>query len=236
VALHLASLVTARLRSPLFRALVSIPGLSFAAAGALAGPWLLALLPVRATIEAVGGGTGIDWLAAVPFALVAVSLVTTCRPVAETVRITLDDDTPASVRRLPLERHRRRPPPPATRRPLRLVQIADPHLGPWQSVAALRGRIERLLAHEPDLVLLTGDFLTMEGQGTPGALAQALAPLRRLPGRCFGVLGNHDHESPHEVSAALAACGVTLLVDDETTVETEAGSVQLVGADWVGRG
>jgi hypothetical protein len=108
VALHLASLVTARLRSPLFRALVSLPGLSFAAAGALAGPWLLALLPVRATIEAAGGGTGIDWLAAVPFALVAVSLVTTCRPVAETVRITLDDDTPASVRRLPLERHRRR--------------------------------------------------------------------------------------------------------------------------------
>jgi hypothetical protein len=116
------------------------------------------------------------------------------------------------------------------------VQIADPHLGPWQSVAALRRRVERLLAHDPDLVLLTGDFLTMEGQGTPGALAEALAPLRRLPGRCFGVLGNHDHESPREVRSALAACGVTLLVDDETTAETGAGRVQLVGADWVGRG
>jgi predicted MPP superfamily phosphohydrolase len=240
VAVHLASLVTARLRSPLFRAVVSIPGLSFAAAGALAGPWLLALLPVRATVAAAGGGTGIDWLAAVPFVLVAVSLVTTFRPVAETVRFTLDDTEPTTLRRLPLERHRHRhrhrPPPPPARRPLRLVQIADPHLGPWQSVAALRRRIERLLAHDPDLVLLTGDFLTMEGQGTPGALAQALAPLQRMPGRCIAVLGNHDHESPREVRAALAACGVTLLVDDATIVDTPVGPVQIVGADWVGRG
>ncbi len=45
--LHLASLVTARLRSPAFRYGVSIPGMVFVAAGALAGVWLLALLPLR---------------------------------------------------------------------------------------------------------------------------------------------------------------------------------------------
>ena len=62
------------------------------------------------------------------------------------------------------------------------MQIADPHLGPWQPVAKLRRVIDDLLRHDPDLVLLTGDFLTMEGSGTRGALAEALAPLRARRG------------------------------------------------------
>jgi uncharacterized protein len=85
-------------------------------------------------------------------------------------------------------------------------------------------------------VLLTGDFLTMEGSGTPGALARALAPLRRAPGRCFAIFGNHDHEAPEEVCAALAENGVTLLVDREAIVETPIGPVQILGADYVSRG
>ena len=118
----------------------------------------------------------------------------------------------------PLERYRRRTPSPLSSRPLRIVQISDPHLGPWQSVAALRRRIAELCAHEPDLVLLTGDFLTMEGRGTPGALAEALAPLRGLEGRTFAILGNHDHESLEEVAGGLASNRIRLLVDDEAVV------------------
>src|SRR5262249_43151243 len=141
---------------------------------------------------------------------------------------------PPEVTRLPVERYRhRRRPAPLTTRPLRIVQIADPHLGPWQPVHRLRRRIEELVEHDPDLVLLTGDFLTMEGIGSPGALARPPEPLRRLPGRCFATFGNHDHESPDEVLSALAATGVHLLLDAETTVETPAGPVQIIGADYV---
>jgi predicted MPP superfamily phosphohydrolase len=50
------------------------------------------------------------------------------------------------------------------------------------------------------------------------------------------VFGNHDHEAPDEVRKALEANGVVLLVDDEAIVDTEVGPVQLVGADYVGRG
>jgi predicted MPP superfamily phosphohydrolase len=100
----------------------------------------------------------------------------------------------------------------------------------------LRRRIEDLIRHDPDLVLLTGDFLTMEGGGTPGALAAALEPLRGLPGRCFGILGNHDHAYPEEVRSALAAAGVLLLVDKEAIASTSTGPIQIVGADYVGRG
>src|SRR4029434_2128515 len=123
----------------------------------------------------------------------------------------------------PLERYRRRRPEPLARRPLRVVQIADPHLGPWRPERQLRRVIADLVAHEPDLVLLTGDFLTMESAGSPGALATAVEPRRRFPGRCCTRFGNHDHDAEHEVRQAMAATGVALLVDDEAVVETRVG-------------
>ena len=87
-------------------------------------------------------------------------------------------------------------------------------------------------------MLLTGDFLTMEGSGTRGALTEALAPLRRRRGRAYAVFGNHDHDrgAPAEVHAALTANGVRILMDEEVAVATPAGPVQIVGADYVGKG
>jgi len=238
---HLASLVTPRLRRRPFRLAASIPGMVFVAAGALAGVWLLALLPVRALLAWAGWESSLAllrWLDVVPFAVAVVSVATSARPVDEVVRVFLGKDGPPDVRRVPVERYRRRPPAPLAERPLRIVQVADPHLGPWQPVAKLRALLERLIAHDPDLVLLTGDFLTMEGSGTPGALVEALAPLAGVPGRCFAIFGNHDHDhgALAEVRAGMRANGVRLLVDEEVVVETPAGPVQLVGADYVGRG
>jgi hypothetical protein len=238
-AAHLASLVRARLRSQAFRALVSVPGMFFVAAGALAGVWLLALLPLRGALHALELDStlrSLRWLDVVPFAIAALSIATSYRLVPEVVRIRFGPERPDEVARVPVERHRGRAPAPLSARPLRIVQISDPHLGPWQSTRRLRRRIADLVAQEPDLVLLTGDFLTMEGMGTPGALAEALAPLRDCAGRCFAIFGNHDHEAPGEVRSALEQSGVHLLIDDEALVDTPIGPVQIVGADWVGRG
>jgi hypothetical protein len=238
-AAHLTHLVRARLRPAVFRILVSIPGMVFIAVGALSGLWLLALLPVRGVLWIAGaGGTlaSLRWLDLVPVVVGALSVITSLRTVEEIVRVPLGRSGPAEVMRLPVERYRWRRPAPLARRPLRIVQIADPHLGPWRPVSRLRRTIADLVAHQPDLVLLTGDFLTMESAGTPGALASALEPLRRLPGRCFAIFGNHDHEAEGEIRAALAATDITLLVDNEAVVETAVGPVQLLGADWVGKG
>ncbi|MGH7292040.1 MAG: metallophosphoesterase, partial [Myxococcota bacterium] len=136
--------------------------------------------------------------------------------------------------RVPVQRSRRHR-GVSERRGLRIAQIADPHLGPWQPVAKLRRTVEGLLESEPDLVLVTGDLLTMEGIGSPGALARALEPLAKVSGRSFACLGNHDHEAPDEVRSALEAVGVRLLVDEEACVETAVGWVQLVGSDWITR-
>jgi predicted MPP superfamily phosphohydrolase len=234
---HLMALVRARLRSRTFRWLVSRPGMAFIATGALAGLWLLALLPVRAALAAGGldgAGEALRWLDVVPLVVGAASVFTSHGIVEEVVRFTLDGVAHPPLTRLPVERHRRRIPAVATR-PLRIVQITDPHLGPWQPVDRLRRRIERLVRHEPDLVLLTGDFLTMESQGTPGALARALEPLQPLAARCYAIFGNHDHEAPAEVRHGLAANGIRLLLDDEAVADTPVGAVQILGADWVPR-
>jgi predicted MPP superfamily phosphohydrolase len=236
---HLTHLVRARLRHAVFRVLVSIPGMVFVAVGALSGIWLLALLPLRAVLWLAGwdaGLTALRWLDLVPIAIGVASVITSLRAGSELVRVPLGRDGPPRVARLPVERFRRRWPAPLERRPLRIVQIADPHLGPWRPVHRLQRVIDELVAHEPDLVLLTGDFLTMEGAGSPGALARALEPLRALRGRCFAIFGNHDHEAEDEVRHALAANGIALLVDDEATVDTPTGPVQIVGADWVSKG
>jgi predicted MPP superfamily phosphohydrolase len=237
--MHLAALVRPRLRSWGFRLGVSIPGMAFVAAGFLCGLWLLTMSPLRLVLASAGWTSALAvlrWLDLLPLAVAAISVPTSVRLVEEVVRVPLAADGPPTVSRLPAARYRGRARPPADARTLRLVQIADPHLGPWQPVAKLARTLERLLARAPDLVLLTGDFLTMEGSGTPGALTQALAPLRRFPERCFAIYGNHDHGVADEVAASLAANGVRLLVDDEALVETALGAVQIIGADYVGRG
>jgi hypothetical protein len=235
--LHFAHLVRARLRSRAYRALVSIPAQTFVAASFLAGLFQLALLPLRGALwlgDAAGALGALRWLDPLPYGVALLSIVTSARPRREWVRIELGGDGPAELRRAPLER-RRRPPPPANGRVLRIVQISDPHLGPWHSVRRLERRIAELLANAPDLVLLTGDFLTMEGHGSPGALARAFAPLQGVAGRSYAIFGNHDHEAPDEVRAALEANGVRLLVDEASLAATPAGPVQILGADWARR-
>jgi predicted MPP superfamily phosphohydrolase len=108
-------------------------------------------------------------------------------------------------------------------------------LGPFMSVERLAGICQRAVEKSPDLVLLTGDFLTMESQADPRLLQSALAPLKALPGRVFACLGNHDHEAPAIVQNALRENGVTLLVDEAASLDTEAGRVQIVGMDFVWR-
>jgi predicted MPP superfamily phosphohydrolase len=222
------------LRQRWVRYAVSVPGMTMLALGALALPYLAVLAPVRWLLgladaqDALAALAYADWL---PVAAVAHALATSFGARREFVRIDLaHGGEPETLQRVAVER-RATPFPAAARRPLRLVQITDPHIGPWQPVHRLERRIAELVAHDPDLVLLTGDFLTMESNGTPGALAQALAPLKPLHGRCFAIYGNHDHEAPEEVQRALAATGIPLLVDAEALLETAAGSVQIVGAD-----
>jgi len=126
---------------------------------------------------------------AVPYAAAAIGVLQSLWSREETRDIVVADSQVVPA----LSRHATSP--ARVQRPLKLVQITDPHLGPFMSVARLWRICQRAIEKSPDLVLLTGDFLTMESQADPGLLEQALSPLKQLQGRVFACLGNHDHEA-----------------------------------------
>lgn len=224
-----------RLRTPAWIALVMVPGAVWAAGTFLAIPWVV----LSGVLSPWLGLPALGWAF---YAVAATGVWTSFVARKEVVRIVLDDDDAGpDVRRLPSPDRTRVPTLPGDAlgegRPLRVVQITDPHLGPFRSEASLRALCERAVAANPDLVLLTGDYFTVEGAGSPDALGRALEPLRALRGRTFACLGNHDHEAPEAVARGLAHAGVRLLVDEAVVVETAAGRVQIVGLDhrWRGR-
>lgn len=122
----------------------------------------------------------------------------------------------------------------AAGRPLTIVQITDPHLGPFMSVERLRRICQRAVERQPDLIVVTGDLMTMESHDVD-TVTRALEPLQAYAGRVLACHGNHDHEAREVVRRAYARNGVRLLVDEAVTVETAAGPVQVVGLDFVWR-
>jgi uncharacterized protein len=213
------ALIQPRLRGLSYRVFVSVPAAFFAAGTLLAWPW--------AIVAAFGLTPHGAWI---PFALAGIGIVQSLTTREEAIDVAVaDGDNVEGLRRHAGSELR-------VARPLKVIQITDPHLGPFMSVRRLRRICERAVRREPDLVVLTGDFLTMESHTRPDLLAEALAPLKALAGRTFACLGNHDHEALPTVEQALAETGVRLLVDDATEVMTPAGSVQILGFDFVWRG
>lgn len=216
-----------RLRGSVWRALIVAPGAAWSAGTLLAVPWLA----VSGLAQMAVAMPTLGW---VTYGLALTGLWTSWVPRREVVRISLDPQASAgpTVQRARVARARvMRLPSDAVPGVLRVVQITDPHLGAFRSEASFRALCARVVDADPDLVLLTGDYFTMEGAGTPDALGRALAPLRALEGRAFACLGNHDHESPAAVVRGLAEAGVELLVDRAVLVQTRRGPVQIVGLD-----
>lgn len=74
----------------------------------------------------------------------------------------------------------------------KVVQISDIHAGPWMP----RRRLERMVnianEHAPDLVAITGDFITRVHLKAPHDVAPRLRQLRARDG-VVSVRGNHDY-------------------------------------------
>ncbi len=214
--LHFSSLIRPKMRPTVWRLLVSWPALTLLAFGLLATPWAIA----------AGVGHPLPGLF-VPAVLALIGAFQSSRSPSREVQLHLDgaDVGDAVVRLRPPSRD-------DAGSPLRIVQITDPHLGPWMSVSRLRRICADAVAADPDLVLLTGDYMTMESQSDPSQLTEALSPLADLPGRVYACLGNHDHEALVTVQHAMRENGIGLLVDQATDVDTPVGRVQIVGFDF----
>jgi len=115
---------------------------------------------------------------------------------------------------------------------LRVAQLSDLHRGPLVAEKWLRACVARCNALQPDLVLLTGDFVSVSADYIHSC-APILSDLQAPWGR-FAVLGNHDHWTGAEVILpALRSAGVEAL----TNAHTRLGEgLYLAGIDdcWTG--
>ena len=105
---------------------------------------------------------------------------------------------------------------PASAAGLTAGQLGDLHCQDHASAARTAHAARLLLAEKPDIVFLTGDYIS-NGDGTAWAqdAAEALSPLRAAPHGVFCTLGNHDYPDgrPPEVAAALERVGFQMLLN-----------------------
>jgi hypothetical protein len=105
---------------------------------------------------------------------------------------------------------------PASLQGTKLVQLSDLHYdGKRLSETLLAEAIEASNQLEPDLVVLTGDFVT-DDPSPIHALAQRLKHLQGRAG-VYAVLGNHDNYYRHskkEVQDALTSIGIHVLCNE----------------------
>ncbi len=98
---------------------------------------------------------------------------------------------------------------------LKVVQLTDPHRGNLTPDSVIQAAVRQAATWEPDLVVLTGDYVRWDPADTL-PFAKLLTTLKPRLG-IVGVLGNHDYENPDWVSSILTRyAGVTMLRNAST--------------------
>jgi predicted MPP superfamily phosphohydrolase len=109
---------------------------------------------------------------------------------------------------------------------LRIVQLSDIHLSPFTSREQVERAVETANSLQPDLVALTGDYISKEREYA-APCAEILGRLRARYG-VYAVLGNHDHWTDAALITDLfRAEGMTVLINEGMRF----GSFWLAGVD-----
>jgi hypothetical protein len=125
---------------------------------------------------------------------------------------------------------------------LRVVQLSDFHYDAYFSVVPIRKAISVVNALRPDLVVLTGDFVTAQtfGRDHDQSSADVIDPCASLlaqlqsPLGSLAVLGNHDVISDHErIVRALETRGIPVLRNRSTAFARAGARLWFAGTDDV---
>ena len=117
-----------------------------------------------------------------------------------------------------------------------IALLTDFHYDPVFSVHPIRASVDIVNGLGPDLVALTGDFVTeplfgpsAEGAKNADPCAEILGNIKARHG-LWAVMGNHDTTtSPKRVTAALRNVGVQVLLNQSTPIERDGARFWLSG-------
>lgn len=113
---------------------------------------------------------------------------------------------------------------------LKVVHLSDIHHGLYTSAGQIQRVVQLANRQSPDLVALTGDYVT----ASPNYIwpvAEELGKLRPRLG-VFAVLGNHDFAvDAEEITRALETHGIRVLRNSNSLVHDRGASLWVVGVD-----
>jgi predicted MPP superfamily phosphohydrolase len=111
---------------------------------------------------------------------------------------------------------------------LRLVQVSDVHHGPWLSLDYVRHVVKATNALNPDIILLTGDYV-YESWRYVDPVAEVLAGLRSRVAT-VGVLGNHDwYEGGRRVLQAFGKNNLPLIDNSRVFIRPDRTAASRAG-------
>jgi uncharacterized protein len=111
---------------------------------------------------------------------------------------------------------------------LRIAQLSDLHVGTLTPVERIRAAIAAANRFRPDLVVLTGDYLTRD----PGGVTLMREQLAGLEAPTVGTLGNHDRwVDPKGAGRSLEWLGYGFLENQNTTISLRHAPFTVIGID-----
>lgn len=75
----------------------------------------------------------------------------------------------------------------------RIAVLADPHMDTEEATRRTRSAIRDVVAHQPDLIVWVGDFLTSAAPNNLEFVRSTLAMMNDISIPSVGILGNHDY-------------------------------------------
>ena len=119
----------------------------------------------------------------------------------------------------------------------RIVQISDFHLGTWLTRDYLLDAVEQVNRQKPDLIAITGDFVTIKPERFIDDLSAGMRRLSAQDG-IVAILGNHDHwTNPEFIRICLEQSGIVVLANQIFSVQRDEATLFIAGLDdmMVGR-
>ena len=116
-------------------------------------------------------------------------------------------------------------------RTVRVVQLTDIHAGIYMTRADMRRYADQVAALEPDLFVLTGDYISNSIKFLPDCVEE-MARVRARYGT-FASMGNHDRwfGQQRDILAIFRQHRITFLLNAHRVIQTDQGAFAVAGID-----
>ncbi len=110
----------------------------------------------------------------------------------------------------------------------RIVQITDIHSDGWMTADRISQITQQVNAQKPDLIVLTGDYVTKDAEQFSPAL-KSFSDLT-APDRAIAILGNHDEgTNPKLITEVLESINIRVLKNQVITLDRKGGLLNIAG-------